>query len=132
MKKYFIKIITSFILVSIWLTASSFCFHDLLSPIIGVSEAKAAAISDSDNCGHHEVQENKTSHENSLLPCCTSNVKSGILSQNQQLKEGVEFFPFEHFNKYEIIKTILVTESCNKLNISPPELPSLLSTVIRI
>jgi len=132
MKKYFIKILASFVLVAIWLAASSFCFHDLLSPIVSISEAKAAAISDSDNCGHHEVQENKTNQQSSLLPCCTSNIKSVILSQNQQLKEVVEFFPFEHFNKYEIIKTILVAESYHKPNISPPELSSLLATVIRV
>jgi hypothetical protein len=135
MKKYFLKISALFLLFAIFFTASSFCFHGLFGQMFDVAEAKTVAVTYTDDaCGTHEAEarEAKTSHQNSLLPCCVSDSKPDIVSADLQINNLVKFTPVVVAVTYESVKTILISTVYYKPLFSPPELLALRSTILRI
>lgn len=134
MKKYFLKISALFLLTVICFTASSFCFHGLFGQMFDVAEAKTVATYTDDACGTHEAEarEAKTSHQNSLLPCCSSDAKPDFISTDLQINELVKFIPATVAFTYESVKNILISTVYYKQFSSPPELLALRSTVLRI
>lgn len=135
MKKYFLKISALLLLSAIFFTASNFCFHGLFGQMSDIAEAKTVATTYTDDvCGTHEAEakEAKTSHQNSLLPCCVSDSKPDIISADLQVNKIVKFIPAPIIDSYESVKTILISVVYYKQFSSPPELLALQSTVLRI
>lgn len=145
MKKYFIKSIAAFLFTAIFFMASGFCFHGLLG--LTFNEAKAAApeniiISESDACvdtqntEQKEIKEPvvpiKTSHQNSLLPCCVSEAHPTVISSVLQLPEITKFIPAVIVSEYLENRLSFISKVYHAPIILPPELLALRSTILRI
>ena len=135
MRKFFSKIFTLFLLVSILGMVGDFCFHNLTDNIRLVEIAQAATLDhDRDSCGanHAAKPVTETGHQNSLLSCCSSNTVPGVLSTSSSTTEIIKFIPATFFSGYEPIKMVLNTVSYHQLITSPPELIALRVTTLRI
>jgi hypothetical protein len=143
MKKYFTKFSALLILIAIFFTASSFCFHRLFGSLITIQEAHAASTYDPeiklDTCmgvstifQRYGGSVNSISHEKSLLPCCDSSSRPDVISSTSQMFEMTKVTSTLFFSGYEPIKSILISAIYYKNLTSPPELLALKSTVIRI
>lgn len=147
MKKYFNKFIIVFLLTTIFFMASSFCFHGLLG--LTFNEAKAAASenikineSESDPC--FEAQNNeqkeikepitplKTSHQNSLLPCCVSEARPVLISSILQMPEILKYITVTSIIKHLESQPLIILKIYHAPITSPPELLALKSTILRI
>jgi len=136
MKKYFTKTLVLSLLVTIFAMAGSFCFHGLLGSNFEVLEAHAATLENTkDSCTDMPVETKKpvrTSHENSLLPCCVSDTQPTSTSSVLQMSEVIKILPNIVFHNYEVTQTILKSAVYHTPLISPPELSALESTVLRV
>lgn len=145
MKKYFIKSVVIFLLTAVFFMASGLCFHSLLG--LTFNEAKAAApenniINESDSCGEtqninqKEIKEPiapaKTSHQNSLLPCCVSEAHPSVISSVLQMSEITKFIPAVIVIGHLENRLSFISKVYHAPIISPPELLALRSTILRI
>ena len=145
MKKYFIKSVVVFLFTAVFFMASGFCFHGLLG--LTFNEAKAAtseniivnesdACVDTQNTEQKEIKEPvvpvKTSHQNSLLPCCVSEAHPSVISSVLQMSEITKFIPAVIVSDHLENRLFFVSKVYHEPIILPPELLALRSTILRI
>lgn len=143
MKKYFIKIFTSLLIVAILPVISSFCSFNLLNSITKIDTVKAAsaniAIHDK-NCDTQNVNQatsmpsNQISikkNHNFILPCCLNGNDNNVPALNQAV-EFNKFIPLIISTTKQLSKIHPNIVFHNTPNISPPELSLIRTTILRL
>jgi hypothetical protein len=148
MKKFFIKIFFSFLIISTFFMVGGFCFAELLPKEVLALDAypsvnRDAVNSDEDSCVLDEgkndkemgdMAESDIPQNHSLLPCCVGNFNHN--ENKVSVNSGFYFFSSLalHLPVFDLFLSSIETHLFfyNSLIIPPPEIAKIKSTVIRI